>query len=41
MSEPKILINESLKDFFNAEISDITLVDYECSEENFKYDIAV
>jgi len=41
VSEPKILINESLKDFFNTEISDITLLDYECSEENFKYDIAV
>lgn len=41
VSEPKILINESLKDFFNAEISDITLLDYKCSKKNFKYDIAV
>lgn len=41
VSEPKIIINESLKDFFNTKLSDITLLDYECSEENFKYDIAV
>ena len=41
VSEPKILIKDGLKDFFNTKISDINLLDYECSEENFKYDIAV
>lgn len=40
-SEPKILINEGLEDFFKTELKDIYLVDYKCSNKNFKYGIAI
>lgn len=37
----KVLINNTLSDFFKAELSDIDLVGYKCSNKNIKYEIAV
>lgn len=37
----KVLIKETLTDFFKADLSDIDLVGYKCSNKNFKYEIAI
>lgn len=40
-SEIKLLINESLDDFFKTELSDIELIGYKCSNKKIKYEIAI
>ena len=37
----KVLINETLDDFFKTELSDIVLENFKCSNKKFNYEIAI
>lgn len=40
-TDVKVLINETLDDFFKTELSDIVLENFKCSNKKFNYEIAI